>query len=615
MASQLLHVATAGSVDDGKSTLIGRLLYDSKAIFEDQLAAVERVSAERGDEHADLALLTDGLRAEREQGITIDVAYRYFATPKRKFIIADTPGHEQYTRNMVTGASTADLALILVDARKGILEQTRRHSFIASLLGIPHIVLCINKMDLVGWSQDRFEEIAEEFRQFAMKLDIHDIVFIPVSALLGDNIVSRSTNMAWYDGQSLIHHLEHAVVSSDRNLIDSRFPVQYVIRPQQQSDSVLHDFRGYAGTVAGGVFKPGDEVVALPGGFTSKVKAIWGPGGEPIEDAFAPAAVCIELTDNLDVGRGDLLCRPNNRPLVGREIDAMVCWFTDVSTLSEDSRFTMLHTTRSTRAQVTRLDYRLDVNTLHRDLDAKSLGLNQIGRVQLRVQQPLLFDPYRKNRTTGSFVLVDEATNNTVAAGMITGPTIAASNVVWHGGVVSRGERATKGATVWLTGLSASGKSSVAVELERLLVAGGHPAYRLDGDNLRHGLNADLGFGPSDRSENVRRVGAVAQLLADAGMIAVASLISPYAVDRDRVRAAHEAAGLEFVEVFIDTPIELCAQRDPKGMYAKAWAGEIKGFTGVDDPYEAPRRPEVVLRPIDGGPMEHAKRIMEFLNL
>ena len=610
---QLLRVATAGSVDDGKSTLIGRLLYDSKAIFEDQLESVERTSRERGDEHADLALLTDGLRAEREQGITIDVAHRYFATPHRKFIIADTPGHEQYTRNMVTGASTADLALILVDARKGVLEQTRRHAFIASLLGIPHLVLCVNKMDLVGWSEQRFEEIKEEFRQFAIKLEVHDLTFIPVSALRGDNIAQRTATMSWYEGASLLHHLEQVHVASDRNLIDARFPVQYVVRPQRQTDSPWHDFRGYAGTIASGVFKPGDEVVALPSGFTSKISAIWGPGGTALDEAFAPSAVCVQLVDQLDVSRGDMLCRPNNRPLVGSELDAMVCWFSDQASLNPDARYTLLHTTRAVRATVARLDYRLDVNTLHRDDTARSLSLNEIGRVQLKTSQPLMFDPYRRNHVTGSFVLVDESTNNTVGAGMITGPTLSPAKVVWHAAEVSRGERPTRGRTVWLTGLSASGKSTVAVELERRLVASGVPAYRLDGDNLRHGLNSDLGFGAADRSENVRRVGAVAQLLADAGVVAIACLISPYRADRERVREEHRAAGLDFVEVFVDTPVERCEARDPKGMYAKARAGEITGFTGVDDPYEAPERAELVLRPEDGTPTEQAAKIMELL--
>ncbi len=597
MPSQLLRIATAGSVDDGKSTLIGRLLFDSKAIFEDQLSAVERTSHDRGQDVPDLSLLTDGLRAEREQGITIDVAYRYFATPKRKFIIADTPGHIQYTRNMVTGASTADVALILLDARNGVLEQSRRHAFLASLLGIPHLVMCVNKMDLVEFSQQRFEEIREEFRRFAMKLEVSDLTFIPMSALGGDNVVARSASMPWYEGTSLLHHIEELHVASDRNLIDARFPVQYVIRPKQ---SRWHDFRGYAGTVAGGVFKPGDDVTVLPSGFSTTVQAVWGPGGTQIQEAFAGQAVTMQLSDQIDIGRGDLICRPANRPHTGQDVDAMLCWFSSETTLSAGATYTIQHTTRSTRATVKQLDYRLDVNTLHRDEQAGGLSLNEIGRVRLRTQHPLQFDSYRRNRDMGSFILVDEASNNTVAAGMITGPSQQESNVVWHSGAVSREQRATVGATVWLTGLSGSGKSSIAVELERRLVASGRPAYVLDGDNLRHGLNCNLGFSPADRTENVRRVAEVAALMADAGLVAIVSLVSPYRADRDAARAAHEAAGLPFVEVFVDTPLEMCEQRDPKGMYAKARAGEIVGFTGVDAPYEAPQSPELLLRPADG---------------
>ncbi|WP_068054493.1 adenylyl-sulfate kinase [Nocardia xishanensis] len=608
MATTLLRLATAGSVDDGKSTLIGRLLYDSKTIFTDQLAAVERTSRERGDDYPDLALLTDGLRAEREQGITIDVAHRYFATPRRKFIIADTPGHIQYTRNMVTGASTADVALILVDARKGVVEQTRRHAFLASLLGIPHLVLCVNKMDLVGWSQQRFTEIREEFAGFATKLEVADLSFIPVSALQGDNIVHHGASMPWYEGTPLLHHLEELHIASDRNLIDARFPVQYVTRRHGQ------DFRGYAGTVAGGVFKPGDEVAVLPSGFTTTVAAIWGPGGVPVAEAFPPQAITMQLADEIDISRGDLICRPANRPLVGRDIDAMVCWFAEDSALTPGARYTVRHTTRAATAEVRSLDYRLDVNTLHRDEHAESLSLNEIGRIQLRTRQPLLFDPYRRNRSTGSFILVDEATNNTVAAGMITGPTLPSARVVWHSTAVGREERATRGATVWLTGLSGSGKSTVAVELERRLVASGRPAFLLDGDNLRHGLNADLGFSAEDRAENIRRVGEVARLFAEAGVVAVVSLISPYRADRERVRAAHEAAGLPFVEVFVDTPLEICEARDPKGMYAKARAGEIRGFTGIDDPYEAPTAPDLALRPADGDPAAMAATILSRLD-
>ncbi|WP_395705410.1 adenylyl-sulfate kinase [Rhodococcus ruber] len=608
--TRLLRIATAGSVDDGKSTLIGRLLHDCKAVPEDQLDAVARTSRERGMDTPDLALLTDGLRAEREQGITIDVAHRYFCTPHRAFVVADTPGHEQYTRNMVTGASTADLALILVDARKGVVEQTRRHAFLASLLGVPHLVLCVNKMDLVDWSQQRFDEICAEFSTFAAKLDIHDLTFVPVSALLGDNVVHRTTVMTWYEGASLLHRLEQVHVDSDRNLIDARFPVQYVIRPGHGEH---RDFRGYAGTVASGVFAPGDEVLVLPSGYGTRVRAVHGPGGDPVPSAFAGSAVCLELEDDLDVGRGDMLCRPGNRPLVGHELDAMVCWLAEGPGLVPDAIYTLLHTTNATAAQVVRLDYRLDVTTLHRDGTARSLTLNEIGRVQLRTRRPVLFDPYRRNRTTGSFVLVDDATGSTVAAGMITGPTLAAAPVVWHAAEATRAERLSRGATVWLTGLSASGKSSVAAALERRLLAAGVPAYRLDGDNLRHGLNSDLGFGPQDRAENVRRVGAVAQLMADAGLVTICALISPYRSDRDRIREQHRQAGLPFLEVFVDTPLADCEARDPKGMYARARAGEITGFTGVDDPYEPPTGPELVLRPQDGDPVAQAGLIMELL--
>ncbi len=412
----ILRFATAGSVDDGKSTLIGRLLYDTKTVFEDQIESVERASKDRGDEHVNLALLTDGLRAEREQGITIDVAYRYFATPKRKFIIADTPGHIQYTRNMVTGASTADLALVLVDARKGIIEQSRRHSFLATLLEVPHLVLCINKMDLVDYSQDVFNRIHEEFRAFATKLRIPDLTVIPVSALQGDNVVTRSPNMPWYSGSSLLHHLENVHVASDRNLIDARFPVQYVVRPQSEE---WHDYRGYAGQVAGGVLKKGDEVMVLPSGFTSKIAAVETADGE-VEEAFPPMSVTIRLEDQIDVSRGDLICRPKNAPRAAQDLDAMICWMDEQAELQVGRKYSIKHTTRVARAVVKELQYRLDVNTLHRDEAATQLGLNDIGRVRLRCTVPLMADEYSRNRTTGGFVLVDEATNRTVAAGMIT---------------------------------------------------------------------------------------------------------------------------------------------------------------------------------------------------
>jgi sulfate adenylyltransferase subunit 1 len=411
----LLRFATAGSVDDGKSTLIGRLLYDTKTIFEDQLAAVEQVSRARGDEYTNLALLTDGLRAEREQGITIDVAYRYFATPRRKFIIADTPGHIQYTRNMVTGASTADLALVLVDARNGLVEQSRRHAFLCSLLRVPHLVLCVNKMDLVGYDQGVYEAIAAEFTTFAAKLDAPDLTVIPVSALHGDNIVTRSPNMAWYQGPSLLHHLEHVHIASDRNLVDVRFPVQYVIRPQSPA---WPDYRGYAGQVASGIIKPGDEVMVLPSGFTTTVAGIDTPTG-PVEEAFPPMSVTLRLADNLDIARGDLICRPHNTPHVAQDIEALVCWMDETSPLRVGGKYAIKHTTRNARAIVRGLNYRLDINTLHREEGASELRLNEIGRVRLRSTIPLLCDEYRRNRTTGGFIIIDETTNRTVGAGMI----------------------------------------------------------------------------------------------------------------------------------------------------------------------------------------------------
>jgi bifunctional enzyme CysN/CysC len=415
----ILRFATAGSVDDGKSTLIGRLLYDSKAIFEDQLAAVERTSRDRGEEYTNLALLTDGLRAEREQGITIDVAYRYFATPRRKFIIADTPGHIQYTRNMVTGASTADLAVVLVDARNGLTEQSRRHAFLATLLQVPHLVLAVNKMDLVNYDAAVFERIAAEFSAFAAKLDIGDLTFIPISALLGDNVVQRSANMPWYDGSSLLHHLEHVHIASDRNLIDVRFPVQYVIRPHQATDPGLHDYRGYAGEVAGGVIRPGDEVMHLPSGFTTTVRAVEA-AGQPVPEAFPPMSVTLLLDDDVDISRGDMICRPHNKPTVTQDVEAMVCWMVSDKPLTPRSRFIVKHTSRTVKAIVKDLHYRIDVNTLHRDESAGQLGLNEVGRVTLRLTQPIFCDPYTRNRLTGGMILIDEATNATAGAAMIT---------------------------------------------------------------------------------------------------------------------------------------------------------------------------------------------------
>jgi bifunctional enzyme CysN/CysC len=604
VAQEMLRIATAGSVDDGKSTLIGRLLHDTKSIFEDQLESIERTSEKRGDEQTDLALLTDGLRAEREQGITIDVAYRYFATPKRKFVIADTPGHIQYTRNMVTGASTANLALLLIDARKGVLEQTRRHALLSSLLGVPHLVLCVNKMDLVDYNQDVYDEIREEFTAFAAKLDITDLGFVPISALAGDNVVEPSLNMPWFHGQPLLGHLEDVHIASDRNLVDNRFPVQYVIRPQSAE---FRDYRGFAGSVVGGIFKQGDEVMVMPSRKSSKIASIDTPDGQ-VAQAFPPMAVTLRLEDDVDVSRGDMICRPTNQPTATRRFEATICWFDETSHLRTDIPYQLKHTTKWVAAEIEDLRYRLDVDTLHRDLEADTLEVNDIGRVSIQTASPLFIDEYRLNRTTGSFILVDPGTDLTVAAGMIKRPgdevapefdtaSIVAENITFHPSKLSRDERwgalETKGATIWMTGLSGSGKSTIATAIEHTLVSAGRSAFMLDGDNLRHGLNADLGFSEADRNENVRRVGEVAKILAEAGNVAIASLVSPYRAERDRVRKIHEDAGIPFYEVFVDTSLEECERRDPKGLYAKARAGEIKDLTGVSSPYEEPQSPEL----------------------
>ena len=609
----LLRIATAGSVDDGKSTLIGRLLYDSKAVMEDQLAAVERTSRERGNEYTDLALVTDGLRSEREQGITIDVAYRYFATAKRKFIIADTPGHLQYTRNMVTGASTAQLVIVLVDARQGLLEQSRRHAFLASLLGVQHIVLAVNKMDLIDWDQERYNWIRDEFHAFAARLDIHDVTTIPISALHGDNVVTKSDKASWYDGPPLLSHLEDVYIAGDRNLVDVRFPVQYVIRPQTREHA---DHRSYAGTVASGIMRPGDEVVVLPSGKTSRITTIDGPEG-PVAEAFPPMAVSISLADDIDISRGDMLARPQNQPASTTEFDAMVCWMADDAALETGRDYVIKHTTRTTRVRVTGLDYRLDVNTLRRDKGVTALKLNELGRVSFRSQVPLLLDEYTRNAATGSFILIDPDTNVTVAAGMVrdTAPAAgraATPNTVRHQSLVTAGERLTKGRTVWFTGLSGSGKSSVAVVAEQGLLEHGCPAYILDGDNLRHGLNADLGFSMADRAENLRRLAHIATLMADAGLTVLVPAISPLEEHRELARKVHSEAGIEFFEVFVDTPLADCELRDPKGLYARARSGEITHFTGIDSPYQRPKNPDLRLTP-DHTVDELARQVIELL--
>lgn len=607
----LLRLATAGSVDDGKSTLIGRLLYDSKAVMEDQWASVEQTSKDRGHDYTDLALVTDGLRAEREQGITIDVAYRYFATPKRKFIIADTPGHIQYTRNMVTGASTAQLVIVLVDARHGLLEQSRRHAFLASLLGIRHLVLAVNKMDLLGWDQEKFDAIRDEFHAFAARLDVQDVTSIPISALHGDNVVTKSDQTPWYEGPSLLSHLEDVYIAGDRNMVDVRFPVQYVIRPHTLEHQ---DHRSYAGTVASGVMRSGDEVVVLPIGKTTRITAIDGPNG-PVAEAFPPMAVSVRLADDIDISRGDMIARTRNQPRITQEFDATVCWMADNAVLEPGRDYVVKHTTRTVRARIAGLDYRLDVNTLHRDKTATALKLNELGRVSLRTQVPLLLDEYTRNASTGSFILIDPDTNGTVAAGMVLRDVSARTpspNTVRHRSLVTAQDRPPRGKTVWFTGLSGSGKSSVAMLVERKLLEKGISAYVLDGDNLRHGLNADLGFSMADRAENLRRLSHVATLLADCGHLVLVPAISPLAEHRALARKVHADAGIDFFEVFCDTPLQDCERRDPKGLYAKARAGEITHFTGIDSPYQRPKNPDLRLTP-DRSIDEQAQEVIDLL--
>lgn len=607
----LLRLATAGSVDDGKSTLIGRLLYDSKAVMEDQWASVEQTSKDRGHDYTDLALVTDGLRAEREQGITIDVAYRYFATPKRKFIIADTPGHIQYTRNMVIGASTAQLVIVLVDARHGLLEQSRRHAFLASLLGIRHLVLAVNKMDLLGWDQEKFDAIRDEFHAFAARLDVQDVTSIPISALHGDNVVTKSDQTPWYEGPSLLSHLEDVYIAGDRNMVDVRFPVQYVIRPHTLEHQ---DHRSYAGTVASGVMRSGDEVVVLPIGKTTRITAIDGPNG-PVAEAFPPMAVSVRLADDIDISRGDMIARTHNQPRITQEFDATVCWMADNAVLEPGRDYVVKHTTRTVRARIAGLDYRLDVNTLHRDKTATALKLNELGRVSLRTQVPLLLDEYTRNASIGSFILIDPDTNGTVAAGMVLRDVSARTpspNTVRHRSLVTAQDRPPRGKTVWFTGLSGSGKSSVAMLVERKLLEKGISAYVLDGDNLRHGLNADLGFSMADRAENLRRLSHVATLLADCGHLVLVPAISPLAEHRALARKVHADAGIDFFEVFCDTPLQDCERRDPKGLYAKARAGEITHFTGIDSPYQRPKNPDLRLTP-DRSIDEQAQEVIDLL--
>ena len=597
----MLRFLTAGSVDDGKSTLIGRLLYDSHMIYEDQLNSVLKDSKVYGtaDEDFDPALLTDGLRAEREQGITIDVAYRYFSTEKRSFIICDSPGHEQYTRNMATGASHCNLAIILIDARNGIMPQTKRHSFISSLLGIKHFIIAINKMDAVDYDEKVFDKIKKDYEGFAAKLNVHDIHFMPISALKGDNVVNITKNMNWYKGSPLLTCLENIQIASDRNLIDFRFPVQYVLRPNL-------NFRGFTGTIASGTVRKGDEIVSLPSGQLTKVKSILTFDGE-LNEAFAPMSITITTTDEIDISRGNILARKNNLPIIGNNFDADLVWMNENSTKA-GSRLTLKTSTQSVPITLSEIRYKFDVNTLHRQ-DTDDLKLNDIARVEISSHRSLCFDHYQHNKQTGSFILIDNMTNATVAAGMIletspgshydktSGKDPVSKNIYWEKTVISKEIREKilghKTATIWLTGLSGSGKSTIAKALELKLVNMGVSAFILDGDNIRHGLNKDLGFSENDRTENIRRIAEIAKLMNSAGLLVICAFISPFRKDR---KSSQSVIGEKnFFETYVNADIDTCRRRDPKGLYKKADEGKITNFTGIDSPYETPTSPRIEL--------------------
>jgi bifunctional enzyme CysN/CysC len=583
----LLRFITCGSVDDGKSTLIGRLLYDSKMIFEDQLAALEADSKKVGTQGGalDFALLVDGLAAEREQGITIDVAYRFFSTDKRKFIVADTPGHEQYTRNMVTGASTADLAVILIDARKGVLTQTRRHSYIVSLLGIRHVVLAVNKMDLVDCSREIFQTIVEEYRDFARQINLPEAVAIPVSGLRGDNIKDPSAQMPWYHGPTLMGHLETVEIEDHVTQAPFRLPVQWVNRPNL-------DFRGFAGTIVSGAVGPGDKVRVLPSARESRVARVVAMGGD-LPRAFAGQSVTITLEDEIDASRGDVFAGVDALPGVADQFETTIIWMSDDPMLPGRPYWVKIGTKQVT-ATITEPKYKVNVNTLEH-LAAKTLGLNEIGVCNLSLDQPIAFDPYTENRDTGAFILIDRLTNATIGAGLVHFALRRSQNIHWQAVEVNKAAHAVlkrqQPTVLWFTGLSGAGKSTIANLVEKQLHSMGRHTYMLDGDNVRHGLNRDLGFTDADRVENIRRVAEVAKLMVDAGLIVMVSFISPFRAERRMARALFGEE--EFFEVHVDTPLAEAERRDVKGLYKKARRGELKNFTGIDSPYEAPEHPEI----------------------
>jgi len=603
----LLRFITCGSVDDGKSTLIGRLLYDSKMIFEDQLATLEADSKKVGTQggELDFALLVDGLAAEREQGITIDVAYRYFSTDKRKFIVADTPGHEQYTRNMVTGASTADLAVILIDARKGVLVQTRRHSYLVSLLGIKKVVLAINKMDLVGYDEDVFNTILDDYRAFGQQIGIEDFVAIPLSGLRGDNITAPSENTPWYQGPTLMGILETVDIEDLAQHRPLRLPVQWVNRPNL-------DFRGFAGTIASGLVRQGDRVRVLPSGRESTVTRIVTMDGD-LEHAIAGQAITLTLADEIDISRGDIIARPDDLPGVADQFEAVVVWMSDEPMLPGRPYWLQLGTKQVT-ATITEPKYKVNVNTLEH-LAAKKLELNEIGICNLSLDQPIAFDPYEQCHETGAFILIDRITNATVGAGMIHFALRRSQNIHWQALDVNKNSRAAlkgqQAAVLWLTGLSGAGKSTIANLVEKRLLALGRHTYLLDGDNVRHGLNRDLGFTDADRVENIRRVAEVSKLMADAGLIVLVSFISPFRAERRMARALFQPG--EFHEVHVDTPLAVAEDRDVKGLYKKARRGELKNFTGIDSPYEAPEHPEIYIDTTQRTSEQSAEAIVDYL--
>ncbi|WP_108662322.1 sulfate adenylyltransferase subunit CysN [Acuticoccus kandeliae] len=602
-----LRFITCGSVDDGKSTLIGRLLFETKLIFEDQLAQVERDSRRHGTtgEDIDLALLVDGLEAERQQGITIDVAYRFFTTDKRKFIVADTPGHEQYTRNMATGASTADLAVLLIDARNGIQVQTKRHAFLVSLLGIRHVVLAVNKIDLVNFDQGRFDAIKRDFGTFARSFDFDTFEAVPISARYGDNVVTKSERTPWYSGPTLLEHLEEIEVQSDLEDRPFRMPVQWVNRPNL-------DFRGFSGTISSGRVRRGDQIVVAGSGREAKITRLVTMDGDR-EEASASEAVTVVLDREIDISRGDILVPPSHRPEVADQFAAHIVWMAEAP-LFPGRPYLLKIGTRTVTATVTEIKHRIDVNTFDH-LAAKELGLNEVGFCNVSLSEPIAFDPYEANRETGAFILVDRLTNATVGAGMVWFALRRATNIHWQALDVSKETRAAmkgqKPAILWFTGLSGSGKSTIANLVEKRLNAQGRHTYILDGDNVRHGLNRDLGFTDADRVENIRRVAETAKLFVDAGLIVLVSFISPFRSERRMARDL--VAEGEFLEVYIDTPIEVCRQRDPKGLYKKADSGQLKNFTGVDSPYEAPEGAELEIDTTTGAPEEHAEKVVAAL--